>query len=174
LIINKTPFEFLNNLKLNIDYIWIIGSLTYILDNKCTKLDTKLKKGILVGFEFSNNYLIFISKDNKVYNIRDVKILENKQYFNNKPEDYPGFIVDIENIALAADPAEIEEIALEISAGRPAKTAEPKLGEETVRDKLCESSSDIDKLNRDFYLKTLQLGRIRNTLKLSNLSLKLA
>jgi len=78
LIINKTPFEFLNNSKLNIDYIWIIGSLTYIFDNKYTKLDTKLKKGILIDFESFNNYLVFISKDNKIYNIRDVKILKNK------------------------------------------------------------------------------------------------
>jgi len=42
-----------------------------------------------------------ISKDNKIYNIKDVKILKNKQYSKNKPKDYLEFIVDAKSITLS-------------------------------------------------------------------------
>ena len=78
MIINKSPFEYLNNIILNINYIRVLGSLAYIYNNKRdSKLDVKFKRGILVGFESFNNYLVFKPKDNKVYNIRDVRIIEN-------------------------------------------------------------------------------------------------
>ena len=78
-VINKTPFEFLNNSKPNIDYIRIIDSLAYIFNTstKKSKLDSKSKRGILVEFKSSNNYLVYIPEDNKVYNTRDIRIIEN-------------------------------------------------------------------------------------------------
>jgi len=48
-----------------ISYIKILGLLVYILNykvNKKSKLNDKSKKGILIGFELFNNYLIFLSK----------------------------------------------------------------------------------------------------------------
>ena len=50
---------------LTISYIKILKLLIYTLNykaNKKDKLNDKSKKGILIGFELFNNYLIFLSK----------------------------------------------------------------------------------------------------------------
>jgi len=74
-----------------IGYIKILKLLVYILNykkNKKNKLDNKNKKGILIGFESFNNYLIFIPKENKIINIKDIIIKKDfiykKFFINNK------------------------------------------------------------------------------------------
>jgi len=53
--------------------------------------DRHSKKRILVGFELSNNYLIFISKENKIINIKNIII--KKDFINN--ENYNEFLNDL-------------------------------------------------------------------------------
>lgn len=56
--------------------IKILGFLYYILNKDIYKKDlfNKAKKGILVGFKSNNIYLVYIPKENKVVNIRDIVI----------------------------------------------------------------------------------------------------
>jgi len=84
-----------------IGYIKTLGSLVYTLNYKANrkgKLDDKSKKGILVGFESSNNYLVFIPEENKVINTKDIIIKEDliykKDFINN--ENYNEFLNDSE------------------------------------------------------------------------------
>jgi len=74
-----------------IGYIKTLGLLVYILNykvNRKGKLDDKSKKGILVDFESFNNYLIFILKENKVINTKNIIIKKDfiykKDFINNK------------------------------------------------------------------------------------------
>jgi len=58
-----TSYEALNKAKPFIEYIKIIGFIVYTFISKEVRkgaFNKKYKKGILVGFEFSNNYLIYI------------------------------------------------------------------------------------------------------------------
>ncbi|TVY49106.1 Retrovirus-related Pol polyprotein from transposon TNT 1-94 [Lachnellula cervina] len=68
-IIDKTPFEALTDKKPNIGYIKILGSLVYTLVPKETrkygKLSEKGNKGILIGFESANNFLVYLPIENK-------------------------------------------------------------------------------------------------------------
>jgi hypothetical protein len=91
--IKMSPYEFITNKKPFVGYIKTLGSLTYVLvpketrdkDNK--KLSSKANKGILVGFESSNNYLVYIPSENKVINTRDALIKEDLFYKDDfKPE----------------------------------------------------------------------------------------
>ena len=82
-----------------IGYIKTLKSLIYTLNykaNRKDKLNNKSKKGILVGFESSNNYLVFIPKENKVINTKDIIIKEDliykKDFINN--ENYNEFLND--------------------------------------------------------------------------------
>ena len=100
-IINKTPYEALTGKMPTIGYIKTLGSLVYTLNYKANrkgKLDDKSKKGILVGFESSNNYLVFIPEENKVINTKDIIIKEDliykKDFINN--ENYNEFLNDSE------------------------------------------------------------------------------
>jgi hypothetical protein len=43
-------------------------------------MDLKLFKDILVGFELSNNYLVYISKLKRVISLKDISIKENIKY----------------------------------------------------------------------------------------------
>ncbi|CAL3971562.1 unnamed protein product [Diplocarpon coronariae] len=84
-IVGKTPYEVLYSKKPNIDYIKILGSITYVLINKNqNKLAEKSDKGILIGFESPNNFLIY---ENLTYSTPTDK--ENS--------DYTDFIEGIEN-----------------------------------------------------------------------------
>ena len=74
-----------------IGYIKILGLLIYTLNykvNRKSKLNIKSKKGILVDFESFNNYLIFILKENKVINTKNIIIKKDfiykKDFINNK------------------------------------------------------------------------------------------
>ncbi|TVY50978.1 hypothetical protein LCER1_G008825 [Lachnellula cervina] len=83
-IINKTPFEALTNKKPNIGYIKILGSLVYTLvlkeTRKHSKLSEKGNKGILIGFESANNFLIYLLLENKVISTKNLIIKEDLNY----------------------------------------------------------------------------------------------
>ncbi|TVY46088.1 Retrovirus-related Pol polyprotein from transposon TNT 1-94 [Lachnellula cervina] len=68
-IISKTLFEALTDKKPFNGYIKILGSLVYTLVPKETrkydKLSEKGNKGILIGFESANNFLIYLLIENK-------------------------------------------------------------------------------------------------------------
>ncbi|TVY32398.1 hypothetical protein LCER1_G009386, partial [Lachnellula cervina] len=83
-IINKIPFEALTNKKPNIDYIKILGSLVYTLvpkeTRKYSKLFKKDNKGILIGFELANNFLIYLPIENKIISTKNLIIKEDLNY----------------------------------------------------------------------------------------------
>ncbi|TVY22170.1 hypothetical protein LHYA1_G009216, partial [Lachnellula hyalina] len=83
-IINKTPYKALIGKKPQIGYIKIIGSLAYILVPKETrkhgKLSEKGNKGILIGFKSANNFLVYISNEEKVISTKNVIIKEDLLY----------------------------------------------------------------------------------------------
>ena len=94
-IINKTPYEEITGTKPNIGYIRVLGSLTYSLipkELRNGKLNNRANKGILVGFKSSNNYYIYIPKNKKVINTRDIIIKEDLTYkdddYNNNSSNY--------------------------------------------------------------------------------------
>jgi hypothetical protein len=100
-IINKTPYEALIGNKPNIAYIKTLGSLAYTLvpkEKKLGKLDNKANKGILVGFESSNNFLVYIPSLNKVISTKDILIKEELSYKEDYDikEDYNSLIENIE------------------------------------------------------------------------------
>ncbi|CAL3972652.1 unnamed protein product [Diplocarpon coronariae] len=100
-IIGKTPYEVLYGKKPNIDYIKILGSITYVLINKNqNKLIEKSDKGILIGFESPNNFLIYIPKNRAIISSKNVIIKENLMYStptDKENSDYTDFIEGIEN-----------------------------------------------------------------------------
>ncbi|TVY49982.1 hypothetical protein LCER1_G009162 [Lachnellula cervina] len=83
-IINKTPFEALTNKKPFIGYIKILGSLVYTLvlkeTRKYNKLFEKGNKGILIGFESANNFLVYLPIKNKVISTKNLIIKEDLNY----------------------------------------------------------------------------------------------
>jgi hypothetical protein len=96
-ILNKTPYEALLGYKPKVDYIKILGSLTYITIPKEVrdgKLNVKANKGILVGFESSNNFLVYLPNKNKVISSRDVNIKEELAYNKElkEKEDYNSML----------------------------------------------------------------------------------
>src|ERR1700712_2768158 len=85
-IINKAPYKALIGSKPNIAYIRILGSLAYTLipkEKRISKLDNKANKGILVGFESFNNFLVYIPSLNKIINTKDILIKEDLDYKDN-------------------------------------------------------------------------------------------
>ncbi|CAL3961970.1 unnamed protein product [Diplocarpon coronariae] len=100
-IIGKTPYEVLYGKKPNIDYIKILGSITYVLINKNqNKLAEKSDKGILIGFESPNNFLIYVPKNRAIISSKNVIIKENLTYStptDKENSDYTDFIEGIEN-----------------------------------------------------------------------------
>ena len=83
-----TLYKAITRNKPEIDYIKTLGSLIYILNPKIkrdNKLDNKSIKGILVGFESSNNYLIYIPSQDKIISSRDIIIKEDLSY--NEPNN---------------------------------------------------------------------------------------
>lgn len=96
-IIKTTPYEAITKTKPDISYIKILGSLCYTLIPKevrtkqdLSKLANKANKGILVGWESSNNYLVYIPDSKKVISTRDLIIKEELSYKNEFliEEDY--------------------------------------------------------------------------------------
>ncbi|CAL3971483.1 unnamed protein product [Diplocarpon coronariae] len=100
-IVGKTPYEVLYSKKPNIDYIKILGSITYVLINKNqNKLAEKSDKGILIGFESPNNFLIYVPKNRAIISFKNVIIKENlmdSTPTDKENSDYTDFIEGIEN-----------------------------------------------------------------------------
>ncbi|CAL3971482.1 unnamed protein product [Diplocarpon coronariae] len=105
-IVGKTPYEVLYGKKPNIDYIKILGSITYVLINKNqNKLAEKSDKGILIGFESPNNFLIYaysyiVPAPSYIIISKNVIIKENLTYStptDKENSDYTDFIEGIEN-----------------------------------------------------------------------------
>ncbi|CAL3962787.1 unnamed protein product [Diplocarpon coronariae] len=100
-IVGKTPYKVLYGKKPNIDYIKILGSITYVLINKNqNKLAEKSDKGILIGFESPNNFLIYVPKNRAIISSKNVIIKENLTYStptDKENSDYTDFIEGIEN-----------------------------------------------------------------------------
>jgi len=98
-----TSYKVLNKAKLFIGYIKIIGSIVYTFIPKEVRKEAfnkKYKKGILVGFESSNNYLIYIQEENRVISSRDYLNKEGLVYNNEyklDKEEYFNFIEDFKN-----------------------------------------------------------------------------
>jgi hypothetical protein len=130
-IINKTPYEALIGHKPNIAYIKTLGSLAYTLipkEKRKGKLDERANKGILVGFESSNNFLVYIPNLHEVINTKDVLIKEdlyyNKEYTtrdnynelldistieNDYEDDYLKASIIEDNSELEGDSSSIDE-----------------------------------------------------------------
>jgi hypothetical protein len=75
----------------------ILGSLTYVLIPKLRrkgKLADKANKGILIGFNSSNNFLVYVPSQNRVINSRNVAIKEELEYKDDFiiEEDYSNLI----------------------------------------------------------------------------------
>ncbi|TVY50587.1 Retrovirus-related Pol polyprotein from transposon TNT 1-94 [Lachnellula cervina] len=100
-IIDKTPFEALTNKKPFISYIKILGSLVYTLVLKETreynKLSEKGNKGILIGFELANNFLIYLPIKNKVISTKNLIIKEDLRKVNSTLASYTYITSKIEN-----------------------------------------------------------------------------
>jgi hypothetical protein len=99
-IINKTPYEALIGTKPNIAHIKTLGSLAYTLipkEQRVGKLYDKANKGLLVGFESTNNYLVYIPSLNKVISTKDILIKEDLDYKDEyiTKEDYDLILEDI-------------------------------------------------------------------------------
>jgi hypothetical protein len=81
-----------------------LGSLAYTLilkEKRIGKLAEKANKGILVGFESFNNYLVYIPSFNKIINIKDILIKEDLNYKDEYiiKEDYSD-IVPLDSLEL--------------------------------------------------------------------------
>ena len=92
--IKTSPYELITKQKPDLSYIRILGSLCYTLVPKETRggknFGNKSKKGILLGFESSNNFIVYIPEDNKVIVTRDIVIKEELNYKDDYKleEDY--------------------------------------------------------------------------------------
>jgi hypothetical protein len=86
-IINKTPYEELLKKKPNIDYFRVLGSLTYTLIPKEVrpkgKIIKKSNRGIFIGYESDNNFLVYIPFNQKIISSKNLDIREELNY-NNK------------------------------------------------------------------------------------------
>ena len=96
-VIKKTLFEALCGKLPIIDYIRILSSLTYVLKNKrAHKLADKSDRGILVGFESSNNYLVYLPSKRAVISSKNVLIKEDLILKDDMTEETDIF--DYDNI----------------------------------------------------------------------------
>jgi len=80
-----TPYEALLGSQPNISNIRILGSLVYRRlpkNKKESKISPIADKGILIGFK-SINYLVYIPETDSIKVIRDISILEDKEYPDN-------------------------------------------------------------------------------------------
>ncbi|CZT03146.1 uncharacterized protein RCO7_10055 [Rhynchosporium graminicola] len=77
-VIKKSPFEVLFGKKPTLDYIRVLGSLTYVLVNKRTnKFEDKSDRGILVGYKSANNFLVYIPEKRAIISSKNVLIKED-------------------------------------------------------------------------------------------------
>ena len=96
-VIKDIPYKLVTGTTSNISYIRILGSLAYSLVPKGTrknKFSDKTNKGILVGFESSNNFLKYIPSKKQVFSTRDIIIKEDLIYKDEYKleEDYTSLL----------------------------------------------------------------------------------
>ena len=117
--INKTPYEALLGSKPDISNIRILGSLVYRLlpkPERESKLSLRGEQGILIGFK-SINYQVYIPKIDKVKIVRDISILEDQKYSQNRVIESPKPLLDVEgneeedNTAISS---KISDLSIEI------------------------------------------------------------
>jgi hypothetical protein len=148
-IVNKTPYEVLIGNAPNIGYLKTLGSLTYTLipKEKRTKLEERANKGILVGFESSNNFLVYIPTLNEVISTKDLTIKEdlyyNKEYitiednynnlleFNTYEDDYFSSNIE-ENTELEGD--SLDELNSEYYNNNNPSLQEPSIQEPSIQE----------------------------------------
>ncbi|CZT08621.1 uncharacterized protein RCO7_11723 [Rhynchosporium graminicola] len=76
--IKKSPFEVLFGKKPTLNYIRVLGSLTYVLINKRTnKFKDKSDRGILIGYKSANNFLVYIPEKRAIISSKNVLIKED-------------------------------------------------------------------------------------------------
>ncbi|CZT11343.1 uncharacterized protein RCO7_11376 [Rhynchosporium graminicola] len=76
--IKKSPFEVLFGKKPTLNYIRVLGSLTYVLINKRTnKFEDKSDRGILIGYKSANNFLVYIPEKRAIISSKNVLIKED-------------------------------------------------------------------------------------------------
>ena len=167
-VLNKTPYEALVGHKPKVDYIKILGSLTYTTipkERRAGKLDIKANKGILVGFESSNNFLIYLPNKNKVISSRDINIKEELIYNSEEleeKEDYNSMLdfdlpnqskLNIEDTFTSnkeASPNPIrEQREQELEGARSRSPIQAQLEEETSPDLDTEETIEVKVPNED-------------------------
>ncbi|CZT10415.1 uncharacterized protein RCO7_10536 [Rhynchosporium graminicola] len=77
-VIKKSPFEVLFGKKPTLNYIRVLGSLTYVLINKRTnKFKDKSDRGILIRYKSANNFLVYIPEKRAIISSKNVLIKED-------------------------------------------------------------------------------------------------
>jgi hypothetical protein len=125
-----------------------LGSLAYTLipkEKRIGKLAKKANKGILVGFESFNNYLVYIPSLNKIINTKDILIKEDLNYKDEYiiKEDYSD-IVPLDSLKL---PSSLE---LPNSLDLPNIREDNSKLEGNIRE-LSSSKQELDELNSEYY-----------------------
>jgi hypothetical protein len=79
--------------KPNIDYFRVLGSLTYTLIPKEVrpkgKIIEKSNRGIFIGYESDNNFLVYIPSNQKIISSKNLDIREELNYKNEFLKDTP-------------------------------------------------------------------------------------
>jgi hypothetical protein len=94
-----THDKFITKQRPNLSYIKILRLLTYTLMPKSKRggktLFIKANKGILIGFESSNNFIVYLLYENKFIISRDVIIKEKLNYKDDYKlgEDYLNLFI---------------------------------------------------------------------------------
>jgi hypothetical protein len=155
-----------------VDYIKVLGSLIYITipkERTAGKLDIKANKGILVGFESSNNFLVYLPNKNRVISSRDVNIKEELAYskeLEENKEDYNSMLnfdllnqnkLNIEdditptsNNNKEASPSPMgEQREQELEGDRSRSPIQAQLEKETSPDSDIEETIEVEVSNED-------------------------
>jgi hypothetical protein len=125
-----------------------LGSLAYTLipkEKRIRKLAEKANKGILVGFESFNNYLIYIPSLNKIINTKDILIKEDLNYKDEYiiKEDYSN-IVPLDSLKL------LSSLELPNSLKLPNIREDNSELKGDIRE-LSNSEQELDELNSEYY-----------------------
>jgi len=87
-VVQKTLYEELLNKKPNIKYFKVLRSLTYTLIPKDTrpkgKIVDKANRGIFIGYESDNNFLVYLPSNNKIISTKNLTMKKELNY----KEDY--------------------------------------------------------------------------------------
>ena len=165
-IINKTPYEALMGNQPNIAYIRTLGSLTYTLvpkEKRIGKLDYKANKGILVGFESSNNYLVYIPDLNKVISTKDILIKEDLYYKEEyiTKDNYNSLLEELElredlkenltNLELNNLDSNLENISIKDNTNITPIIRDNTELEGEDSNITNNNNSDLDELNSEYY-----------------------